>query len=193
MIYYRDRIKERVVIAMGGKCQSCGYDTCLQALECHHIDPNTKNFSIGGGSLTRNWEDTKNEFRKCVLVCSNCHREIHAGIKECPIQYFDENFILQVDAQISKYKKHESICIECGAPVYKTSSLCVKCAGKKRRIRERPSREELKNLVRTESFVQIGKMYAVSDNSVRKWCKTQNIPTSAKDIKSYTDEEWEQI
>jgi len=36
---------------------------------------------------------------------------------------------------------------------------------------ERPSRQDLERLLKTSSFVQVGKMYGVSDNAVRKWLK----------------------
>ena len=54
-------------------------------------------------------------------------------------------------------------------------------------------RDELKVLIRTTSFTAIGKKYGVSDNAVRKWCKTCNLPYRKKDINSYSDEEWEKI
>ena len=34
-------------------------------------------------------------------------------------------------------------------------------------------------------------MYNVSDNAVRKWCLIDRLPTTKKDIKSYSNEEWE--
>ena len=59
------------------------------------------------------------------------------------------------------------------------------------RITKKPaSREELKKLIREESFVAIGKNFGVSDNAIRKWCINYNLPTRKKDIKSYSDEEW---
>lgn len=58
---------------------------------------------------------------------------------------------------------------------------------------ERPTRVELKKLIRMYSFVQIGKKYGVSDNTIRKWCDNYNLPRRVKDIKQYTDEEWEKI
>ena len=62
----------------GGKCQRCGYDTYLGALDFHHINPNEKDFTIGN----RDYKliDCINEAKKCVLICANCHREIHAGL-----------------------------------------------------------------------------------------------------------------
>ena len=55
------------------------------------------------------------------------------------------------------------------------------------------SREELKQLIRTTPFTTIGKMYNISDNGVRKWCIKYNLPTKSRDIKSISDEEWNNI
>lgn len=55
------------------------------------------------------------------------------------------------------------------------------------------SREELKKLIRATSFTTIGKQYGVTDNAVRKWCDKYNLPRKVKEIKSYSDEEWELI
>lgn len=67
------------------------------------------------------------------------------------------------------------------------------CAHKAQQHTDRPSREELKELIRTSSFLQIGRIYNVSDNAIRKWCKAANLPSKATEIKQYSDEEWEKI
>ena len=55
------------------------------------------------------------------------------------------------------------------------------------------NRNILKELIRTTSFIEIGKIYGVSDTNIRKWCKRYNLPYKSKEIKGYTDEEWESI
>ena len=55
------------------------------------------------------------------------------------------------------------------------------------------SREELKLLIRTTPFLQIGEQFGVSDNSIRKWCDKFNLPRKKSEINSYSDEEWELI
>ena len=72
----RKKIKEMAVTYLGGECNRCGYDKCINALEFHHIDPDLKEFGIGDGK-TRSWEKVKKELDICLLVCANCHREIH--------------------------------------------------------------------------------------------------------------------
>ena len=68
------------------------------------------------------------------------------------------------------------------------------CAMKERRIvKERPTREELKQMIRTKPFTQIGQQYGIGDNSIRKWCDTYGLPRKKTDIDKMTDEEWEKI
>ncbi len=75
-------IKKLCVDYKGGKCQCCGYNKCIAALDFHHLDPSEKDFSIAhkrGSSFT---EEIKKELDKCVLICSNCHREEHVLLKD---------------------------------------------------------------------------------------------------------------
>ena len=70
------KTKQLAVDYKSGKCSKCGYNKCIAALEFHHIDSTTKDkdyFNSRGG-LT---QDLKIELDKCILVCANCHREIH--------------------------------------------------------------------------------------------------------------------
>lgn len=78
--------KIKMVEYKGGKCKSCGYDTCYDALEFHHVNRDTKAFGLSQiRAITDvNWQTVKDELDKCVLVCCRCHREIEAGIIPCP-------------------------------------------------------------------------------------------------------------
>lgn len=78
----RQVLKQKAVDYMGGACQFCGYARCSNALEFHHKDPSQKDFGISAKGYTRSWKKVQQELDKCVLVCSNCHQEIHAGIKQ---------------------------------------------------------------------------------------------------------------
>ena len=81
-------------------------------------------------------------------------------------------------------------CIECGKKITYKSVRCSTCASINSRLVNRPNREDLKNLIRNNSFVAIGKLYNVSDNSIRKWCKSVNLPFRRSDIDNMSDEEW---
>lgn len=75
------RRKRRMLLIdyKGSKCQNCNYNNCISALHFHHIDPMKKDFTIGGRNYS--FERMKNEVDKCVLVCSNCHTEIHEELR----------------------------------------------------------------------------------------------------------------
>lgn len=68
--------------------------------------------------------------------------------------------------------------------------ICSQCATKNAQKVERPTREQLKELIRFKPFTQIGKDFGVSDNAVRKWCKSYNLPTKTSDIKSINSNDW---
>ncbi len=74
--------KQQCVDYKGGECQCCGYNDCNSALDFHHVDPKTKKFGIGKCRKTKVTQEVLDELDKCILVCSNCHREIHAGYRD---------------------------------------------------------------------------------------------------------------
>lgn len=76
----RLRLKKKLVEMRGGECQLCGYSRCLIALDFHHIAESSKVFGLSQRDLTRSWNTIVEEASKCILVCANCHREIHAGV-----------------------------------------------------------------------------------------------------------------
>jgi len=76
----RKRLRTKAVGYKGGKCEICGYDKCVEALEFHHLDGHHKDFGISKKGYTRSWEKVKAEINKCSLICANCHRELHAQI-----------------------------------------------------------------------------------------------------------------
>jgi len=80
----RKRLKRMAREYKGGKCMICGYDRCLDALDFHHRDPSKKDFGLSAHGITHSWEKIQKEIQKCVLICANCHREVHAGITQLP-------------------------------------------------------------------------------------------------------------
>lgn len=70
------KIKKYLVDYKGGGCMSCSYNKCLDALEFHHIDSKQKDFNVCS-NLSTDIEKLKKEADKCLLLCANCHREIH--------------------------------------------------------------------------------------------------------------------
>ena len=197
---YRRRRKLNLIKVCGNKCNICGYDKTPDALEFHHIIPENKSYGIANKGTCHDLETDLKEVQKTILVCANCHREIHAGFftREELENYkiYDEN-IAQSLREEKELLNQKTIyyCKNCGKPLSgKTiTNLCENCYKISRRVCERPSREELKSLIRTTSFTQIGKIYGVSDNAIRKWCENDNLPRKVSAIKKYSDEEWSQV
>lgn len=60
------------------RCEVCG-ETEIVCLDFHHRDESEKSFGISN-SWARGWTSILSEIQKCICVCANCHRKIHAGI-----------------------------------------------------------------------------------------------------------------
>jgi hypothetical protein len=67
----------------GGCCAVCGYDRCMVNLHFHHVDPATKSFTMSVAS-GKGLDKLREEAKKCVLVCANCHGEIESGVIASP-------------------------------------------------------------------------------------------------------------
>lgn len=75
----RRELKIKSINYLGDKCNVCGYDKCVDALEFHHLDPSIKEFTLSSNNY-RSWNVQKKELDKCILLCCRCHREIHSGV-----------------------------------------------------------------------------------------------------------------
>ena len=63
--------------------------TAGQLLESSHLDEEEKRFTFAGGH-NRSWESIRSELDRCVLLCQNCHAEVHAGVRACPMNMTGE-------------------------------------------------------------------------------------------------------
>ena len=70
--------KLKLIEIFGGKCEKCGYDKNIAAFDFHHIDSFIKSFEIKVQYLNYKSDDEiLEEALKCMLLCANCHRELH--------------------------------------------------------------------------------------------------------------------
>lgn len=82
----RRKVKRILVEEAGGRCVLCGYDESFVALEFHHLDPTKKSFGLARRGITRAIAKVREEARKCMLLCANCHAEVEAGVKTIPVE-----------------------------------------------------------------------------------------------------------
>ena len=191
--FYQNK-KQKIVYVMGGKCALCGYDKNIQALEMHHINPEEKSFTFSNTNKYHTWEETFQEMKKCILLCANCHREVHYPVEQDNFNNLQSSYNeLKAQEVLQEFQKKEYFCIDCNKKISYRATRCQKCAEKHNRLVERPTREEFKKEIRTESFSALGKKYGVSDNAIRKWCDAYKLPRTKKEINAYTENQWKNI
>lgn len=178
------------------KCECCGltkWNGKQIKLQLHHINGNPTDNRLENlqflcpncHSLTDNYcgGNIKNQSNNKVKYCNGCGRKISDDLILCEDCY--DKLINGENINIYEIKD-KGICDICGG---ETSSskihICDKCTKEKRHndfIKRIPSKDELKELIGTLSFIKIASKYKVSDNTIRKWCKFYNIPYRKKDI-----------
>jgi len=102
----------------------------------------------------KNGNRTDNRIENLRYLCPNCHSQT-------------ENYAGKSTKLIRK--------CQCGNEISRHSTSCLSCVGIKNRKVERPSKEKLVELINSTSMVKIGKLFEVSDNAVRRWCKSYQI------------------
>jgi len=104
-----------------------------------------------------NGVNNDNRIENLRLLCPNCHAFTDT--------YRGKNKI---------YKAETKTCLDCKVPILKTSKRCNLCRAKYQyelsvKNSSRPSLETLLHDTRVYGFVQTGKNYGVTDNTIRKW------------------------
>lgn len=131
---------------------------------------------------------------QCLLIKGELSQKAIAekfGITQQMVSSIDRGESWREDSLKYPLKNKKFFC-PCGNQItrYGSTGFCAKCASEIQRVSERPSREELKVLIRDNSFVSIAKQFGVSDTAIRKWCKAMSLPFRVKDIKNYSESEW---
>jgi hypothetical protein len=81
----RRRVVKRILVdEAGGRCSLCGYNTSIAALGFHHLDPSKKRFGLSRNGVSRSLAKARDEAKKCLLVCANCHMEVEHGDRQIP-------------------------------------------------------------------------------------------------------------
>jgi len=178
---HRRNLKKKLVDYKGGKCEICGYDKCMRAMQFHHKDPSQKDFGIGQRNIS-DIEKLKKEIDKCQLLCSNCHSEVHE------IESLERDRKLEDELKIPR-RDGKRKCTSCDNRfVFMGDRKCNECrdriknsASKTKIKKEKRPRykivwpENLSELVWEKPLIHLAKELEVSDNAIRKRCIKLNI------------------
>ncbi len=157
----RNRRKKKALKYKGNKCYLCDYNKCDRSLVFHHVEASKKDFIVSA-SIRYSWKRVKKELNKCVLLCRNCHGEVHAGLVEIPKGTEEEC-----------YDFEKIYCKECGKEITKghKTRRCKDCIALKKRRVKWPELVDLLVDVKNLGYCGAGRKYGVSDNGVRRWIK----------------------
>lgn len=126
-----------------------------------------------------NGNNTDDRLENLRWVCPNCNQQ------------------LETTGGSNSRKYDKKYCPDCGKEIHHLSERCKSCYLKYRKNQSGStipvSRDELKNLIRSTSFVKLGEEFGVSDKAIVKWCINYNLPSRKKDIKQFSDEQWKLI
>ena len=123
-------------------------------------------------------------------VCPNCNQQLDTTNGK---NLRNKNKNSKNNKNNKNNNKILNYCIDCGKEISRGAIRCISCEQARRHCEKPITREELKRLIRNTSFTRIGEQFGVSDNAIRKWCDSYNLPRKVSDIKKYTNEEWNKI
>lgn len=159
---WRQHAKERLVQAFGSKCAICGLMDDAIVYDFHHKDPSQKDFQISG--LCRSWKTLVIEAQKCVMLCSHCHRKLHASLVVLPV----ELPTLNTDIYCVP-KSLTDICPVCGKEKESRRKTCSSvCAGSQKQKVKWNELDLTVELQRHGSFVALASHLGVSDAALHK-------------------------
>ena len=171
---------------------------------------NGYNQNQGGSSLSLSSEkriEIVNSIKSLLRTTNLLHKEI-AEMNSVSINYvqqintgklyYDTNDKYPLQQQQKGHATSLGVkplpkCKQCGVDISYGAEYCINCYNKNRQTVIRPARDEFKQMIRKNSFVQIGKQFGVSDNAIRNWCDAYNLPRTKKEIQKFNDIDWENL
>lgn len=181
---HRKEVKKRIIYVLGDKCSYCGYNRCNEALEVHHLKPELKDFTFAD-AYNSSWDILSKELEDCVLLCANCHREVHQNLIQVNQSSFNKQRNLEIINHLVEFKtRKQNYCKICGKEIDIKAQYCSECY--KNLLKEgRPEPNELMKLIVQLGFEGVGRLYNVTGNAVKKWCKAYNLPYLKKEVEKY--------
>lgn len=171
---WRKATKQRMIQSMGGKCCCCFYSACSSALALHHLDPAKKDLELSSVRANpKSWIKITDELKKCVLVCHNCHQEIHSLMRTIPddAPKFDETF---TDYKLENIGETNDCPVCFNLKPIKNKYCSIQCSAKSKYKVDWPG-IDLEKELQTKTYIQISEELGCSDAAVHKRAKRLGI------------------
>lgn len=168
---YRRKRKEKLIASFGGKCVVCGYGKCPRSMCFHHTDPSKKKFQLSGDQKAQMNEEIIKEAKKCILVCTNCHGEIHDELIDVSgiVSSFDESLYKELT---DRYLVGYDDCPVCGEPKRIDRVTCsVGCARKTQEVLDWSKVDLISLWEEHKNYSKIGSILGCSGNTVKNRLK----------------------
>lgn len=178
--YYRER--EKLLIKTGWKIYQIHYSLCYKIEEFEKLFNDIINCT---NIFQFNYENyVKEKMKKKEYKCIDCKYDISKNANRClkcntkyrntfPIEYTKPR---NYNNYNRKKNKIRYFCLNCGVELLNKCKRCISCYRLlSRKVKIRPTKEELQNLIKIIPMTRIGKQFGVSDNAIRKWCKYYGI------------------
>lgn len=151
----------------------------------------------------KNGIDNDHRLENLGFICPNCHSQTsnYAG-KHNRCKQIKNKVDTSADTDTNNTDTAQgktNTCIDCGKLISNQATRCIECATKYKATNNRLKREnfikfdEFKKLIRTKPILHIADMFNISDNAIRKWCKSYGLPYKPTDVQNYSKKEWDAI
>jgi hypothetical protein len=208
----REVLKRNLVVLRGHSCECCGLQEWNGAkipLQVHHVNGDCINNTLENLQLLcpnchaqtdtycrKNTKKSISDEELIEALRSNYNiRQALLSVGITDGRCYERARRLLCDGV--ELKKQEIVksskdkhCLLCGKNISQTATYCAKCVHYAKTGSIKLSREELKELIRSESFLSIGKKFGVSDNTIRKWCRSYGLPYKKSEIRTISDVQW---
>ena len=116
--------------------------------------------------------NTDDRLENLRWVCPNCDRQL-------------ETFGSKNNKKPRANAAEKFYCQNCGKEISRGSTHCAACYGLSQRKKQRPDINTLKQILieNNGNFSAVGRLYKVSDNTIRHWCKEYDLSHHSSDYK----------
>jgi len=163
--------------------------------------------------INRRWIEHKNRYKDENNNCYNLplYNSIRKnGIENFNFEILEECFETELNKKEEEYivkfnsflpsgynisrsgflqKRNTNYCKKCGKQITLNAEHCWICHVEELQNKEKPSPIDLAGLIKELGFEGVGKLYNITGNGIKNWCKKYNIPHTKKEVIEWYNEQ----